>query len=651
MPARARVVKCSVCVSTDCQYVSRSPHLDIEETWIDVLPGSASAISYVWGEFNRQKRLLGHYQDGTQAFMELGEDWDVSEFVVALHNACNDPEYGFGHSQVWVDQLSIRQADKTEVAKGLQQIARIFQEFPVLVLLQGGKCTCWTDVLDMVHSGKMTSYRPVFLLEFCLNQLGFLLWNSRVWTRSELYGARRVRARWVSSPVTCPSIVRTRAHPDVEGAGAYFEPSIMRQISLSARLYLERQLAWLESGPEHPFEDRQRQAGVALREFTSVQAGAAVDDLLTWRIGRDASSTVALTDTRIFDLWKFLDGERVTRTSPKIYETHEFLTILHNQIPRQLTATKSRDYVIAMWSFCPGYRLPEHQASMGMVELLADAIRQFESSSGCMLSVAPVGLFQTAGISFRWCPESYVQREAIQEISDVYGALFPHPLAYLQKSDDIRILLTNDEQRRNTTLISCADMLHSMAFDEAMDWLNEFCQMRGSTFAEYCFVNIRKFYSNPTPHPSLHTLRNLLIYLQRSNWSRKKPEISIEPPASWKALLQDLCCVVLGLPLHTASLHDLQILIDTKDAFTARIGLFRSDVSLNEKSFTVRMFIAPHGSPGELQYEVVPLLDDVERETPQYRTVGVWIPHTRGDEIDDPAQAFVDPDGTDGCLV
>ena len=78
---KARVVRFDRCSNATCNFPSSGwGHVKVTEDFVQLERGNATAISYTWGAFNRQRRVIGHWDDESEATMELGEEWNMSEF-------------------------------------------------------------------------------------------------------------------------------------------------------------------------------------------------------------------------------------------------------------------------------------------------------------------------------------------------------------------------------------------------------------------------------------------------------------------------------------------------------------------------------------------------------------------------------------------
>lgn len=190
-----------------CVSYSRPKHLELKH-------GNAIAISYTWGDFNRQNQAIGHRKpemqdDDTQpnlisVHMELGQEWDVPEFVVALQELCIDS----GSIPLWIDQLCIAQQDQQEVCLALAQIP------DEVALIPGGLCECILEIMAMLKAsddpikeviGSVEQIDQTYRGLSCFNNLAFDPWFTRMWTRQEFLYARHIRLKWTSGDsFPCP---------------------------------------------------------------------------------------------------------------------------------------------------------------------------------------------------------------------------------------------------------------------------------------------------------------------------------------------------------------------------------------------------------------------------------------------------------------
>ncbi|KAL9093713.1 MAG: hypothetical protein Q9159_000014 [Coniocarpon cinnabarinum] len=273
MGIRACVHSFTLCEERPCPYGYEGHHLNIREAFVTVERGNAVALSYVWGQFGRKHRPLGHSTDGDQVTMELGEDWQLDDLRQALHRACNQSTYAYDCPYLWIDQLSIKQKDESDVRKTLVQIPQIFSNFNVLVLLQGGLCECWASLRSAFDLNKMSTFKDflnraivhnepganlgmdlskgedkqLYQAVCCINNVGFLAWSARVWTRQELLGSTKIISRWISAPSTCPTLKYEECAEESPEQWDYDE--MIQNLTLPSRLSFQDWVQKISSTP------------------------------------------------------------------------------------------------------------------------------------------------------------------------------------------------------------------------------------------------------------------------------------------------------------------------------------------------------------------------------------------------------------------
>lgn len=110
----ARVHKFTWCTESPCKGCPSEPHLVVEHKYVNVKQGAAVALSYIWGLHEPRKgRTLGHDVDGNAVQMELGEDWDLTDFKRMLHKTCSEPQHQYGCEYIWIDQLRKDKSSET----------------------------------------------------------------------------------------------------------------------------------------------------------------------------------------------------------------------------------------------------------------------------------------------------------------------------------------------------------------------------------------------------------------------------------------------------------------------------------------------------------------------------------------------------------
>ncbi|KAB2570231.1 hypothetical protein DBV05_g11076 [Lasiodiplodia theobromae] len=168
---KARVAKLQLC---DCKRNWPDPHLTIELDHIPVQRGEATAIPYVWCEFDRRDVPIGHPPGKSEDIirMNLGIEWVTQDVIHRLAEIAAD-------KPIWMDQLCIPQNDE-KIRRILANIATIYKTFDVAVLMPGHPCACLSLIVKELEAraaeeGKgripnldddIESYTPNFCLNF-----------------------------------------------------------------------------------------------------------------------------------------------------------------------------------------------------------------------------------------------------------------------------------------------------------------------------------------------------------------------------------------------------------------------------------------------------------------------------------------------------
>ena len=118
-------------------------HIKVKTFTRPVEPGQAVALSYSFGDFDRQTHLFGHV-DGVESeavILEFGGEWEIEGLKGALVALSEK------HGAVWLDQLSIPQ-DPTSITSHLQNMPQIYRGFEVVILLPNFPCACLQVAFD-----------------------------------------------------------------------------------------------------------------------------------------------------------------------------------------------------------------------------------------------------------------------------------------------------------------------------------------------------------------------------------------------------------------------------------------------------------------------------------------------------------------------
>lgn len=410
-----RVSHLELCVSPACPFESPAhQHLVVRTQTVQLAQEAAVAISYAWGKFNRQKRVIGHHPDGSPVEMVLGVEWEGPDFVTALHNICEETS-----RPCWIDQLSIMQNDDEDVKKTLARIPDVYRTLHVVALLPGPMCECKAERVSFVQDGPgVEGTNPIK----CWNNLGLASYFGRLWTRQELHYARSVRARWTSSKLAvCTEKVVRNVNSDFQRL-LYRWDMVKKPDQLSP---LARQWALQELlGRLHAAKGALVDEGKTwdeLAEGAQDTAAANVYELagITIMIEADAAYKAAAFSLANWEdlhsvnpskwggdregiLKRFLRGETLTENLRDASLTQQqrllrFLTQASVLGSEQRSTTQERDLVLAIWPDCPRYEIPGGYRDIPLPDLLEDAVLQLEQKwKVSFVTFKPSGLFTTA---------------------------------------------------------------------------------------------------------------------------------------------------------------------------------------------------------------------------------------------------------------
>lgn len=372
--------------------------------------GQATAISYGIGDFDRQKHLLGHFDEPTREpiSLELGGEWDVEGVMKSLVALSKE------HRAIWLDQLSMPQ-DPVSISIHLQKMPQVYREFEVVILLPNAPCPCLKDAFE---SWTMGGTNGDFNLQDaetkCLNAFPVSSYHFRLWTRQEFTYARRISIHYCRAPDGHCSR-GTIDHDWLYGA---------TRIPTSSPSYLNPWASWKHA---------------SCVEQTNSESEYA--EKMVWSIFRDAHVVgrrhlweavirfLAKIDIeRVFKLHlsaemaKFLLGARLDRTYDKYEEPFGL-----GELESEHVASVQKDFALALLPSFKGYRVPHESASMTLPELMDDGIDQLEYHNQARGKTRlPKGLFEFGNElgSMRCKPSIFLRTESIQNLGDVYGSMW-----------------------------------------------------------------------------------------------------------------------------------------------------------------------------------------------------------------------------------
>ncbi|KAF3910341.1 hypothetical protein ABW21_db0208947 [Orbilia brochopaga] len=376
-------------------------HVSIAWTKAPISEVKGTAISYTWGDFDRENMIIGHWHDDpTRAIsMNLGTEWDISELLDRLVELTN------ARGSIWLDQLCVPQREDY-VREILPKVPDIYRSMEVAVLMPGARCQCLDKTVQAVQAGEKTCGDVVedWLNEKCLSKAGLSSYTNRMWARQEFRYAHNLRLVWNSQrPASCfqyQDLISGKA--DIAAISGY-----------ATALFMQK----LHEG----FDLSDQKGDFLIRDATDKFA----------RDLRKECDTLKENRKDLPAFFRMLLGLPLQRIedvdeTPKFELTHSLKTFCRNL--RGLAygthmATNPKDLVHSVWVDLPGYKLPQDMHFYTASELLDDAARKMESIHHVTLSThAPAGLFGESPGGC-WRPEVFLARRQIREVKDLYSTL------------------------------------------------------------------------------------------------------------------------------------------------------------------------------------------------------------------------------------
>lgn len=277
--------------------------------------------------------------------MELSEEWNIAVFVLSLAKISASVETGC----CWIDQMCLDQDDE-ELGKVLPTIPDIFRHFDVNVLMPGGLCRCWADlgaISDLEDAvGKGQAWEDAV---YCAGNKLVAHYFKRLWTRQEFNYAHRMRVMWTSPPMICRNGLRAdRPHGASLSVGTRQEVVPWRRQYEHFTRLKNAMTAWL-SGQNHV-------EVTASRSLVQEQIEKKLDMVATRLVnGQNYNTTVIQPDSLPYRIYHFICNLSMISIEDRF-------------------ATKTRDYVLAIFIDLPGYEVPLGFEHRRLVNLIEDAM-------------------------------------------------------------------------------------------------------------------------------------------------------------------------------------------------------------------------------------------------------------------------------------
>ncbi|KAF3920387.1 hypothetical protein ABW20_dc0102828 [Dactylellina cionopaga] len=376
-------------------------HVSVSWTKLPINEVTGTAISYTWGDFDRENMIIGHWHDDpTRAIaMNLGTEWDISELLDRLVELTN------AKGSIWIDQLCVPQREDY-VREILPKIPDIFRMMEVAVLMPGARCQCLEKAIEKVNDGSKSSTDAVedWLSEKCHNKAGLSSYTNRMWARQEFRYAQTLRLVWNDhKPAVCfqyDDLISGKA--DISAISGYATAIFMKKLHEGFDLS-DKNGHWLIRDATDKFARDLRKECDGLKENKKE-----LPVFFRMLMGLPLERVKDADEQPLFEL------------------THSLKTFCRNM--RGLAygthmATNPRDLVLSVWVDLPGYKLPSELKFYSASELLDDAARKMEVTHHVTLSThAPAGLFKESPGGC-WRPEVFLAKKQIKEVRDLYSTL------------------------------------------------------------------------------------------------------------------------------------------------------------------------------------------------------------------------------------
>ena len=633
-PALTKVLVAS-CKPCSCSS-GKEQHLCLSLQSAELDRIKAVAISYTWGEFDRRDVYIGHsdINPDKKISINLGQEWSIPELSDRL---C---ELSTKHSALWMDQLCIPQ-NSSEIRKTLAKIPDIYRTLDVVAVLPGRPpCKCFNDWFIAERNrwlrlgmgqrntesiGDLTLRVQGQILQ-CYSSVAFCSWYRRVWTRQEFFYSQTITITWCSKDPP-PCVPCTREEP--------LSSTSIGDLNPYARLFLENAGGNTHAGREALF--------VEYQSFVTQGSLSALYYLQDHGIKGFGGSHL------IFPL--FIIGTPLT-VGTKSERIDRFLNSLSDHSMGERSATKARDYVVSVWTDCPSYSIPANYESMDVLELLEDAIRQFEANEGkTFATTCPQGLLGGTEQTICWRPDNGLQSSNVHRSRHLYApartdTVLPlrNNLVPLRKTGTTSTSISSraEDYKACCSTLSTAEMLYYMV-QVTRNW-NTDSQSRLSTWGKEDGLWLHKdaFMQELEHEGDALEAENVAkferIFLALLDPPEEAPDMQIaEFKQHWKgfpeldhyALVYRTVAYVLGVDYEACMKAGLRLLIARETP--AMIGLiarnagFQADKTVAEDhGETLTIWTGEEGAQ-KILYEAIRHNND-NQGLPQYRVAGVWVP-------------------------
>ncbi|KAK5404098.1 hypothetical protein LTR06_010031 [Exophiala xenobiotica] len=378
------------------------------------------AISYAWGEFDREERRVGHFRDSPDhaVIMELGSEWRVSSVQERLAQLTKQ------HDGCWVDQICMPRKEE-KIRQALAAIPAIFRTLPVTVLLPGSLYGCLRKAFDEYQAAKLKAdeqqasadqpseasarldrcmkHLDICLFGMgCLNSNGASSWTKRLWTLQEIFFSKSCSFLFANQEVM-------QCYKIEDSINIAVKPEQLNDYS--RRLYedLVKQRSHSSDDVVREFFRHENNLTRVSLEFPLVVKATDFD--LPIRL-----ASLLLGDRQVWDL----AGGRQRGPREDLKHVTFTLEAITTQ-PR--TATQPKDYILSMFPAVDGYIIPGNLNHLSPTELLEDALAQLFGLENVFIpNLSPMGLIGNICPSAQWSPDLSRAAFGIGDSTDIYGS-------------------------------------------------------------------------------------------------------------------------------------------------------------------------------------------------------------------------------------
>ncbi|KAJ9605048.1 hypothetical protein H2200_010438 [Cladophialophora chaetospira] len=389
----------------------KDSHLSITTKKSELHKSHGVAISYTWGDFDRERRVIGHWSNPSKEAVTivLGAEWRVSSFKRRLVQLTT--RYG----ACWIDQLCMPQKEE-KIRKTLAEVPNIYKILPVVVLLPGSLCKCLREAVKLYRAvevgvtelteTKSTLDRAYVYLsqclsgELCLNSGGSCSWPSRLWPLQELLNSTSLSVLYINE--------------DTASCFELWPDAKAKMRHLNDYLYEACAKAIIERGL-----DRSGATEVLKMVNFDFHRGLLAQQAL---LG-DKNQSSQFMSIRAASL---LLGEVVRTNDRPVPGDGGFLFRTLEKLAQSTgrTTTKEVDYVVATCTSWQGYSIPRNYSKLTARHLLEDALHQYHCQHEDMVpSRSPSGLLGGTSNSAFWDSSSSREGIDIRDSTDVFGVL------------------------------------------------------------------------------------------------------------------------------------------------------------------------------------------------------------------------------------